>query len=171
MLRPKIKSSKDLTVHDLPLHRILRELDKTNNSYVKVGFPENTEVASGRRKAGTKLEGYSNASELISVVVFQEFGTKHIPARPFVSTSFDENKEKINSTKKKLYERIIQGNMTTENALRIIGIMHVNQMKRKIRDISSPPNAPSTIKKKGSSNPLIDKGQMINSVTHEVVIR
>ena len=36
--------------------------------------------------------------------------------------------------------------------------------KKYIRDLKYPPNAPMTIRQKGSSNPLIDKGNMINAI-------
>jgi hypothetical protein len=44
-----------------------------------------------------------------------------------------------------------------------------NDVRKAIRDLDSPPNAESTIKAKGSSNPLIDTGQMINSIRWEYV--
>ena len=34
--------------------------------------------------------------------------------------------------------------------------------------MKTPENAPSTIAKKGSSNPLIDTGEMRSKVSHEV---
>ncbi len=36
-----------------------------------------------------------------------------------------------------------------------------------IKDVKSPSNAASTIKQKGSANPLIDTGNMRQAVTHK----
>ena len=49
-----------------------------------------------------------------------------------------------------------------------IGIVAESDIKQKISSIYSPPNAPSTIAKKGSSKPLIDSGFMLASVSHGV---
>ncbi|OPY54712.1 MAG: hypothetical protein A4E48_00291 [Methanosaeta sp. PtaU1.Bin060] len=41
-----------------------------------------------------------------------------------------------------------------------------NAIKQKIQSNVPPPNAPSTIARKGHSNTLIDTGEMLESVTH-----
>jgi len=51
-------------------------------------------------------------------------------------------------------------------ALSEVGEWMTAKTKAKIRGLKSPPNAASTIKRKKSSNPLIDTGQMINSIQH-----
>ena len=43
-------------------------------------------------------------------------------------------------------------------------------MKLKFTDGTLTPNAPSTIKKKGSSRPLIDTGQLRQSISNKVII-
>jgi len=47
-----------------------------------------------------------------------------------------------------------------EQELGKVGLLAQSQVRAKITAIKSPPNAQSTIDKKGSSNPLIDTGQM-----------
>lgn len=42
------------------------------------------------------------------------------------------------------------------------------QLQGSIRDFTTPPNAPSTIASKGFNKPLIDSGNMLNSVDYEV---
>ena len=50
----------------------------------------------------------------------------------------------------------------------MIGAKAAAIMKRTIRDFDDPPNAPATIKKKKSSNPLVDTGLLMQSVTWEL---
>jgi len=172
----------NLIVKDFGWTKISRELKLMDGSYTKVGFPENAEV----KKPSKKIKGEKVAtdmSEIAIVAAFNEFGTSgtkssrsggssvKIPPRPFMSTSFDESMDGLNRLKQKLYIKIINGEITLKVALSIIGEYMVAKTKKKIRDIKSPPNAPSTIKKKKSSNPLIDSGQMINSVTHVEVLK
>ena len=49
-----------------------------------------------------------------------------------------------------------------------IGALVKRRIQKEIRDLRQPPNSPATIKAKGSSNPLIDKGFMRRSVDYEV---
>ena len=44
----------------------------------------------------------------------------------------------------------------------------VNEFKKTIKTLNSPPNKPSTVKNKGSSNPLIDTGLLRQSITYQV---
>jgi hypothetical protein len=100
-----------------------------------------------------------------------EFGTQIIPARPFMSTSFDENKALINRAIQGEYKKIAGGNGTTERSLGLIGQLMTKLIVQKIRAIVSPPNSPRTIAIKKSSKPLIDFGQMIQSVRYKVVLK
>ena len=50
--------------------------------------------------------------------------------------------------------------------LETIGVIAVGKVQQYMTDLRTPPNAHSTIAKKGSSNPLIDTGAMRQSVTH-----
>lgn len=169
-LRQKVHGSSKLHVKDLGLGRILEELNKADNSFTKVGYPAEGEAKEGTRK-GSGREQYDTISEVAEIAFYNEFGTGTTPERSFIRTSFDENLEKINQMKIKLYNMIVDGKMTVHRALGIMGEAHVNHIKRKIRDIHEPPNAPSTIaRKKGADNPLIDTAQMLNSVQHVEII-
>ena len=55
-----------------------------------------------------------------------------------------------------------------ERALNRAGIIAVNAAKRKFGTGELAPNAPSTIKKKGSDAPLIDKSLLRRSLTQVV---
>jgi len=167
-IRSRVRSSKNVKVNDMGLDRILHELDIANRSYTKVGYPAEGEVKGATRK-GSGRDEFEDISEVAEVAAINEFGAPNanVPERSFVRTSFDEGQKEINRMKQRLYNQIIDGKMTTKRALGLIGEKHVAQMKRKIRDIKNPPNAPSTKRrKKGVSNPLIDRAQMLNSVQH-----
>lgn len=46
-----------------------------------------------------------------------------------------------------------------------LGVLAQGDIQMEITALSSPPNTPSTIARKGSSNPLIDTGAMRGAVT------
>lgn len=58
-----------------------------------------------------------------------------------------------------------------EKTLDEVGSGIAGQLKQSIDDLVSPPLAPSTIKAKGFSKPLIEHGDMRNAVDHEVVMK
>jgi len=177
--------------------RIMSEVALMDKSYTKVGFPLGVELGRASKKKVTQFAGkekYSGISEVASVAMFHEFGTKqtvtpkqagylgamglHVkpgktlvtPARPFMSTSFDEAQSDLNILRNKLYIAIVKGKTTTILALKIMGEFMTARTKKKIKEIKSPPLHPFTIANKKSSKPLIDTGQMINSVNHVEVL-
>lgn len=149
---------------DFGWRRIESELKKLDGLEVAVGFQEGSETKKEVKGQREKQGGIS----MPQIAAENEFGTKTTPARPFMSTAFDENKVKLNQDLIKLYDKITQGRITATKALNIIGVELVGMIQQKIRQIQTPPNAPFTIKQKGSSKPLIDFGQMIQSVTSKV---
>ncbi|MFN3506212.1 MAG: hypothetical protein ACK4ZU_01965 [Allorhizobium sp.] len=52
--------------------------------------------------------------------------------------------------------------------LRKLGIKAQGDIQEEITSLQSPPNAPSTIAQKGSSNPLIETGELRASVAFKV---
>lgn len=154
---------------DLGWNRIKSELRKADNSHTKVGFPSGSPVAPPFVK-GSGHEVAGDMATVAEVAAFQEWGTRYIPARPFMSTSFNEAKESLKIGIANLYKDITEGKRTTLEALKIIGEFMASETKKKITDIRSPKLKDATIKRKGSSNPLIDIGQMRASVTHKEFI-
>ena len=96
-----------------------------------------------------------------------EFGIGN-PERSFIRSTTQEKKKEIISLQKKLLKKVVAGEMKVEHALGLIGEFFAAAIKEKIVAIQSPPNTAETIKAKGSSNPLIDTGQLKNSITYEV---
>ena len=146
---------------------IIDQRDLLEDSYVIVGFQEGSVTHAQVKGGRAKKAGLSIAQ----IAAQNEFGTDRIPARPFMSTSFDENRSKISRAIQGEYAKIIAGDSTVKKSLNLIGLYMTDLIQTKIRAIHYPPNSPRTIAAKKSSKPLIDFGQMIQSVRHKVVIR
>jgi phage gpG-like protein len=72
---------------------------------------------------------------------------------------------------KRLREFNAEAQKDLENQLGLVGQQVVSDVKGRILEGEGipPPNAPSTVRRKGSSRPLVDTGQLLNSLTYQVV--
>lgn len=152
---------------DMGMEAAVAEISKLANSYVQIGFQEGEVTHSQTKGQRHKKAGLSMAQ----IAAYNEYGTEDIPARPFMSTAIENNKAKIYKAIDSQYNKIIEGKSTVKKSLDLIGLLVTSLMQQRIRQIQIPPNAPSTIKQKKSSKPLIDFGQMIQSIRHKTVIR
>ena len=100
---------------------------------------------------------------------YNEFGTKNIPERSYIRSTIDERKRRIFGKAFQLQESIFLGKISVKKALGIMGSLIKGNIVQKIVSLRSPANADSTIKAKGSSNPLIGKdGRLRQSINYEV---
>jgi len=96
-----------------------------------------------------------------------EFGIG-VPERSFFRTTLADEKTKLIQIQNKMLVKILDGEQTTKNALGQLGEYLSGKIQKKIVDIKSPANSEATKAKKGSSNPLIDTGQLKNSIKYKV---
>lgn len=145
--------------------RIAQTLGAINASYTKVGFPQ------GDPKAQRLAGEISNAS----LAAIHNFGSpsQGIPARPFMTSVINDGvvRSKLRILQVGLLKRIYAGAIAPKPALMTIGEYMIGAIKDSIRNGSWVSNKDSTIARKGSSKPLIDTAQMINSVAQKVVMR
>lgn len=146
-----VKVTDKVTADGKKLQKILKELaDKE----VRVGFQQGK---------ATEEDG----TDVCDIAAWNELGTVNMPSRPFLRMSVDDNSDKINSFMSAQKRSIINGE-PAERILKKIGIFQKDLIQEKITEGSFAPNAPSTIKAKGSSKPLIDTGRMRQSVNFEI---
>ncbi len=107
---------------------------------------------------------------IAEIASFHEFGTRHIPERSFLRATVDESENDIRVMMRRLGRRIMSNSarMQPTEALTILGLHVQSLIRKRIRQGIPPPIAPATIARKGSSVPLIDTGQLIQSITFEV---
>ncbi len=93
----------------------------------------------------------------------------HVPERSFIRSTVDAKKNgEWRIAAEALRKEMIEGRMTTDRALGLMGLRIKKDIQEKIRSQVPPPNAPSTIAAKGSDHPLINTGQLLNSIDFEV---
>lgn len=100
---------------------------------------------------------------LVDIAVWNEFGTEHIPSRPFMRDSVDKHKAAIEHMLTAQADALLEGAEARE-ILSTIGLFQQDLIQTEIEQGSFAKNRKSTIEKKGSDKPLIDTGTMKNSV-------
>lgn len=131
-----------------------KEIDKLRTPhYALVGIHES---------AGTEPDSDLTVATLGAI---QHFGAENIPARPWLDKGAETGAKDYLET---IREGVADG-LDAKRIMAQVGLEAEGAIKKYITDLRTPPNKPSTIRKKGSSNPLIDSGNMRASVTSTVV--
>jgi phage gpG-like protein len=146
---------------------LVRQLEYLATHHVEIG------IFSG----ATREDG----SDMLEIAYTHEFGGKStvdtdegpvqiwVPERSYLRAWFDQNTTALQDTAERLLGQVLDGKITGHAALDAIGGYAATHIQQFMVDLKHPPNAPITIARKGSSNPLIDTGQLMNSVTWRVV--
>lgn len=90
-----------------------------------------------------------------------------IPERAFLRNGHDKNVDKVMKQTERAIGQVIDGKMSVDEMLDLCGEQFATAIKNYMRDLSTPPNHPYTIDQKGSSNPLIDTGNLLSCITWE----
>lgn len=107
-------------------------------------------------------------ADMADVAMWNELGTVHSPPRPFLRQTVENNESGIVSAGAKLIESAIVGGGTAQDALESLGVLVKGFVQDTITSGSFAPNAESTVRQKRSSKPLIDTGQMRQSVNYVI---
>lgn len=108
--------------------------------------------------------GLTNAD----IALFHEYGTEHIPERSFLRSTFDENEKAYNQDLVNIARGFYVGE-TVRGGLLLLGEKFRSDILKRIKKSIPPPLKEATIKRKyGETTPLIDTGQLWNSITAEI---
>lgn len=138
---------------------LIRRFAQLAGHSVMVGIPEG--------KNGRTDEDEIGSAGILAV---HEFGAPEqgIPERSVVRRSIRENLGKYRKLNEQNLRKVVRGDMSVDQALGLLGAVAAGDVQLTIRNADLAPLKPETIRRKGSSKPLIDTGQMIQSVTFEV---
>jgi hypothetical protein len=135
------------------LQHVLAEIGSSMEGSVSVGF----------------LGGatYPDGTNVAQVAFWNEFGTARIPPRPFFRTMIANESPGWGVLMQKAAKHY---DYSGKAVLKFMGEKITEQLQSSITGWQTPPNAPSTIAKKGFNNPLSDTNHMHDSVGCEVDI-
>ncbi len=92
-----------------------------------------------------------------------------IPERAPLRRTFAANRAEMAKLTAPLAKAVMLGKMSIDRALGLLGAWGVSEVRKTIAAGLPPPNAPSTIARKGSSTPLEDTGRLVGALAFEVV--
>jgi hypothetical protein len=143
MAKSTIKE-KDLT------KQFIKELEEIDGAEIEVGiFDSDIATYAAANEYGTDKAGRNKSVT--------------IPERSFLRSTVDSKKtdEEIYDGLARIYE---DKKFDAKKTLKTIGVFLVAEVKKKILSNMPPPNAPSTIEKKGSSRTLVDQGMLHKAI-------
>lgn len=88
----------------------------------------------------------------------------HIPPRPFLRYTFDHYLDNWTELAADLAFKVFVGEINYQDVFSVLGDAVVEDIKRTIKEFSDPKNAPLTIANKGFDDPLIEKGELRDSI-------
>lgn len=88
-----------------------------------------------------------------------------IPERSFLRSGYDEKRNDVMKKASKMLADVSALKMSANDCFKGVGLELSDNIKDYARDLRSPPNHPFTVENKGSSNPLVDTGDMIGGIT------
>ena len=108
---------------------------------------------------------------MAEIAAAHEYGCPehNIPQRSFIRDTHDLNLKRNLELLKKLQEKIIKGELTSHQALTLLGEVASKQMVSRINEGIEPKLKAETVRRKGSSKPLVDTGQLKGSIGFKVV--
>lgn len=150
---------------DLGKSKIKKDLRGLNSYAALVGIPS-TAPRPVDKKTKKPL-----AINMASLALIHERGSaaNNIPARPFMKQTRQRAEGRFARLLRRLYKQVVDGKVRPFDGLSKLGIAYEGEMKNTFTTGSFTPNKPATIKRKGSSRPLIDTGHLRQSITSKVV--
>lgn len=109
---------------------------------------------------------YDGGKSVAEVARYNEFYVP-LPARPFMRPAVFEHKADLVNLLHRQYRQAIRDNQDTMIVLERFGEYVKGLIQQQIINTNEPPNAPSTIKRKGFNAPLRDTHLMLNSVRYQ----
>lgn len=138
-----------------------------------------TKDSAGRHHLNGKFISEKKATELkakaskashatvLDVAYWNEFGLG-VPQRAFLRTWFEQADAQNRNLMRNAMKLVIRGGKTLDEALELVGLKLAGDLQKAIagHSLGLQEDSPETVKRKGSSTPLIDSGQLRQSITH-----
>lgn len=174
------------------LKRLQKTLAGVPKKVVHVGYPDNGEQKKGAdisiahlaavHEFGASIDHPGGTRYVIrggeAVFVSNSFvGPVHgvtephkinIPERSFIRTGIRNGQGEQVKLNRRNLKKIVHGQMTVDQGLGQLGLMAVKQVQKTIQDGDFTPLRPETIRRKKSSKPLQDTGQLRKGIHYEI---
>ena len=166
-----------VTFKDLGIDAVFRKMQALESLTLTVGVQGRKAAKIVGRKTIKGSGGLRGATAVVSegtplgaIAFFNEFGTDTIPARPFLRPAiFNNREETARKIAKEMEIYVARKQRDALTTLGNIGKDVASKVRARVENAGSfVPNAPSTVKGKGSSRPLHDSGRLSRSISWAV---
>lgn len=157
--------SSAVSVTDHGYNALRERLERMGSTRVRVGVLDDQPKRAAASKTGEKLS-------LLEVAAVHEFGAPAagIPQRSFVRATVDEKRAEIAADQERLAAAVLNGKIEPEAAAELLGARVQGLIQARIAEGIGPALAPATVRRKKSSKPLIDTGQLKSAITFRVEV-
>jgi hypothetical protein len=154
MIRPDVSLIGNQQVEEA-LKALAKKLEGATR--VLVGVPEGAGV-------------YEDGLTIATIAAVNNFGSADgkIPPRPFLAPAIEKGAPVYQRLAEVMIPKVLAGEMDMTMLLEQMGQLAEGHVKQEITDLDTPPNAQSTIDRKGSSSPLIDTGALRQSIRYVI---
>lgn len=165
-LRVSIKNTVDLS-------KIQKTVQKAQCE-ILIGFPSGRRhVPTIHKNAEGKYAGYNGESvedikpvETAELAKELHYGTATIPARPFLEDGIESKKGELKKALEEEAKKAVNGGQANWDKVGTMAVGAVQEFVRGEYYRSNVPNSQKTKDYKGSDKPLIDGGDLINSLVY-----
>ncbi len=147
-------------------HGMRALLDRMREASKGAGISVGVHAQEGAQEHKAK-DGEVAPVTILDIALFNEFGLG-VPERSFIRAWFDSASKENKEALERALKLVLKGGKTLPEALELVGLRFQGQIQKFIAAGVPPANAPATVAQKGSSKPLIDTGQLRDSVTFKV---
>lgn len=134
----------------------------------RLGIIDHAQVTVGLQgSASTTAAGPASAADLVTIGAAHEYGTEFIPMRPWLRTSALRYGKGWARAWRTAIAAALQGD-AIDAPLRLVGLGMQGDVQATVLDGPWFPLSPETIRRKGSDVPLVDSGQMRQSIRAQV---
>lgn len=162
-----------IRIHDKNrIPEVVAMMEELNGSKVKAGV-----LQEGKIKMIAVVQEFGESiavtprmrAYLASQGLYLKKETTHIriPERSFIRAGWDANERDILDKAEQLVRDAIAGGVSVEAVLDGTGQETRDRIRDYARDLRDPANHPFTIEQKGSSNPLVNTGNLIQTIDYE----
>jgi len=148
--------SKRVVIKDKGWKEIKKRFPELDGAGVKVGVTAD---------AGSYTGGVSLAL-VAAVLHYGRDGS--VKKWPFIRNGIAKGKSKLDKLRIDLIKQYITNSASLDTLLNKLGLLGKSLIQKEIKTVTSPALSETTTLRKKSTKPLIDTGQLLNSIDYEV---
>ncbi len=152
---------------------IIQKLDRIDGSKIRAGVlgQGKTQMIAGVHEFGINIAVTPKMRKFLATQglhLKKSTNFIRIPERSFIRAGWDSNEREILDRCEEFLKDAFILSVPASAVLDGMGQETLDRIKDYARDLDNPDNHPFTVERKGSDNPLVDSGHMIESIDYEI---